>query len=324
MEECPIRFRPLFYRRYVDDTFALFRYEHHAESFLEFVNRQHQNIRFTMEKEVNSKLPFLDLIISRGDSGFCTGVYRKNTFTGLGMNFYSSCFFNFKLNSILTLLHRAYTHSSNWLSFHDEISFLTEYFNNNCFPSRLFFRSINKLLAEKMTRPALIATVPKLKMYASFPFVHDDTFRRKCMSIIQKGFPALNLKIIPRNPLTIGSLFRVKDRLSPLLSSSVVYKYTCPRCDHGIYVGCTKRLLKVRIDSHRGVSHRTGSRLSNPEQSNIRNHSKLCKTYIDNKDFSILGQVQNNNDLTILESIIIKKTVPSLNTHSSSVKLFIA
>lgn len=236
IEECPIRFRPLFYRRYVDDTFSLFRHECHAESFLEFVIRQHPNIRFAMEKEVNNKLPFLDLIISRGDSGFYTGVYRKNTFTGLGMNFYSSCFFHLKLNSILTLLHRAYTHSSNWKSFHDEISFLVKYFNNNCFPSRLFFRSLNKLLLQKMTPATPESTVPKLKMYASFPFVHDDTFRRKCTAIIQKSFPALNLKIIPKNPFTIGSLFRVKDRLSPLLSSSVVYKYTCPGCDHGIYI----------------------------------------------------------------------------------------
>ena len=183
---------------------------------------------------------------------------------------------------------------------------------------------LKKMLDARYIEVPTVLTAPKLKMFASFPFFHDDLIRKKFLRIIQKEFPALNLKIVPKNPLTIGSMFKTKDRLSPLLKSNVIYKYTCPRCDHGTYVGCTKRLLKVRIDSHRGVSFRTGSRLTSPEQSNIRNHSKNCKTYIDDKDFTIIGQVHNENDLTILESIMIKKLVPSLNAHSSSVQLFIA
>ena len=40
----------LFYRRYVDDIFCVFNLECHADSFLKFLNEQHPNLKFTVEK----------------------------------------------------------------------------------------------------------------------------------------------------------------------------------------------------------------------------------------------------------------------------------
>ena len=44
----------LFYKRYVDDIFCLFKCETDAKRFLSFLNRQHPNIKFTIEKEKNN------------------------------------------------------------------------------------------------------------------------------------------------------------------------------------------------------------------------------------------------------------------------------
>ena len=52
-----------FYRRYVDDTFALFNTEQDALSFFSYINSQHPNIKLTMEREKNHKLPFLDVLL---------------------------------------------------------------------------------------------------------------------------------------------------------------------------------------------------------------------------------------------------------------------
>ena len=49
------------YRRYVDDTFCLFNNEHEALLFLQYLNSQHENIRFTMEREFNWTLAFFDV-----------------------------------------------------------------------------------------------------------------------------------------------------------------------------------------------------------------------------------------------------------------------
>ena len=325
LDNCPLRYHPLYYNRYVDDTFALFKTEYDAECFLDHANARHPNIKFTIEKEQSSQLSFLDVLVFRDNGHFNTSIFRKNTFTGLGSNFYSFCFYNFKINSLSTLLHRAFVLTSDWKLFHKEIEFLSNYFKQNCYPSKVFYNAVKTFLNKKMTQKDKPITVPKLDLYHSVPFlVNNKEFYRKLYEIIGSNFPAVKLRLIPRNPLTIGSMFRYKDRLNPLLTSNVVYKYSCPKCDFGTYVGSTKRLLRVRINSHSGVSYRTGDRLKNPEFSSIRNHARICNCIIKNEDFSIVGQVSNHHDLPILESLIIKQLVPSLNAQTSATQLYLA
>ena len=57
---CPSEFKPIFYRRYVDDTFILFCLELRIENFGNDLNRQHENIRSTSETENENSISFLD------------------------------------------------------------------------------------------------------------------------------------------------------------------------------------------------------------------------------------------------------------------------
>ena len=72
---CPSDNRPKFYRRYLDDTFAVFDTEEHADRFCEFINSIHNNISFTMEKQINSKLSFSDLNIENISGSFSSSVF---------------------------------------------------------------------------------------------------------------------------------------------------------------------------------------------------------------------------------------------------------
>ena len=92
----------------MDDTFLLFREKIHAALFLNYLNSQHTSIKFTAEFEQNDKLPFLDCLVKRNTTGFETSVFRKDTFSGLGISFFSFCVYKFKINAIKTLLFRAY------------------------------------------------------------------------------------------------------------------------------------------------------------------------------------------------------------------------
>ena len=116
LDNCPSDFKPLYYRRYVDDTFLLFREPWHVDSFFEYLNNQHQNIKFTSEIESNCELPFLDVLVRRENNKFTTLVYRKPTFTDLGLNFLSFTPVLFKTNCIKTLLNRAYETCSTYFS----------------------------------------------------------------------------------------------------------------------------------------------------------------------------------------------------------------
>ena len=94
----------LFYRRYVDDTFCVFETEHDALLFFDFINTRHPNIRFTMEKEVDHKLPFLDVFIHNHSLGPTTTVFRKKTFTGLLSYYFSFTALSYKIGLVRTLI----------------------------------------------------------------------------------------------------------------------------------------------------------------------------------------------------------------------------
>ena len=126
LDECPLSFKPVFYRRYIDDTFMLFKDPSHVDSFLDYVNSRHSNIRFTCERESENKLNFLDIEVQRSEI-FSTSVYRKSTFSGLGLSFFSFCSQNFKICSIKTLLYRAYRISSSYFKLHQEFNFLKKF-----------------------------------------------------------------------------------------------------------------------------------------------------------------------------------------------------
>lgn len=88
LSNCPEEFKPVFYRRYLDDTFVVFKKESDRTDFFQYINNIHANIKFTMECEDNCKLPFLDILVHRSENSLTTSIYRKPTFTGLGTSFF--------------------------------------------------------------------------------------------------------------------------------------------------------------------------------------------------------------------------------------------
>ena len=58
LANCPSEFQLILYRRYVNDTYCIFEDINQVESFLEYLNSQHRNIKFTHEVEENNLLAF--------------------------------------------------------------------------------------------------------------------------------------------------------------------------------------------------------------------------------------------------------------------------
>ena len=87
LDSCPELFKPTLYKRYVDDTFLLFKDVSQAHLFLTYLNSQHPNIKFSMECESDNRLNFLDCSVYKDCNKFHTYVFRKKNFTGLGTSF---------------------------------------------------------------------------------------------------------------------------------------------------------------------------------------------------------------------------------------------
>ena len=56
LQDCLNDFKPVFYRRYVDDLFVMFSSPNHAATFKEYLSSKHPNINFSKEKEKNGCL----------------------------------------------------------------------------------------------------------------------------------------------------------------------------------------------------------------------------------------------------------------------------
>ena len=91
--------QPLIYFRYVDEL--------NCNRFLKQLNSLHQSLNFTHEKEVNGKLPFLDVLVEKSNTKFLTSVYRKPSFSGQYNRWDSFGPKSRKNNLIGTLVHRA-------------------------------------------------------------------------------------------------------------------------------------------------------------------------------------------------------------------------
>ncbi len=62
--------------RYVDDVFATTK-NGNTSKILEYLNKQHPNIKFTIEKEENKQLTFRDTLVTRQVNRYTTSIYRK-------------------------------------------------------------------------------------------------------------------------------------------------------------------------------------------------------------------------------------------------------
>ena len=114
--------KPIFYLRYVDDILAALDNEQVSSNFLNFLNNRHPNIKFTVEKQINHSIAFLDVFISGiNNQNLILQTYHKSTYTELLLDFKSFKSFLYKLSLINCLIDRSFKICNNWNSFHNDI-----------------------------------------------------------------------------------------------------------------------------------------------------------------------------------------------------------
>ena len=71
---------PKSWERSADEVYAILK-RMHFENFVQHIDNLHQNIKFTMEEEINGKLAFLDTLLKRNNGEISVLVNRKPTHT---------------------------------------------------------------------------------------------------------------------------------------------------------------------------------------------------------------------------------------------------
>ena len=94
--------------RYVDDTFSFVR-RGSVQKVLDCLNGFHPSIQFTHESEVDGKIAFLDVSVSkREDRGFDTAVHRKKTDTNVYIHWNAFAPKSWKIETLKGLVRKGF------------------------------------------------------------------------------------------------------------------------------------------------------------------------------------------------------------------------
>ena len=229
---------PLFWRRYVDDTCTALPLDL-VDSLHQHLNSVDPNIQFTVEKEKDGQLAFLDILLSRDSEGsISTSVYRKPTHTDQYLNFQSHHPVAHKRSVVRTLMSRAESLSSSAVSRVQEEKHVMEALQKNGYP---------KGFIKKQTCPRGDETsqCDETCTTLTLPYI------KGLSESIRRILSPLSIRVMFRPFTTLRQmLVHPKDPVPVSKRKGVVYSIPCAECPR-TYIGQTGRSLDLRLQEHR-------------------------------------------------------------------------
>jgi len=124
------------YYRYVDDIFLIIP-DKKLDNVVTTFNDYHPRLKFTYELENNNRLNFLDVMIVKTNNRLISDWYRKPTFSGRYINYYSNHPLQYKLNTITNLVDHAILLSDK--QFHvDNLNLVKDILRGNGYPIHIY------------------------------------------------------------------------------------------------------------------------------------------------------------------------------------------
>ena len=313
---------PLYYRRYVDDTFVMLRSKEDADKLHFQLNKLHDALRFTTEPESEGKLPFLDVLVERVNGKLVTSVYRKKTYTGHYMKWNSFAPTQRKLNLIHTLVLRALSICSP-SRVEDELATIKSIMLKNGYPSNIVDTHMSRKMDRFNSSPHY--GPKRCPAYVKLPWIGEKSiaFEHKIKKAVRLCFPAADVRVCYSTKSLMQ--FKTKTALPILLRSKVIYEFQC-LCGKG-YIGRTNQRLVDRIAQHVPLAIRKpGTTKTQPtaekQTSAIGKHlceSKQCADGYNSGLFSVVDSARSSFQLSTLEAAYISTRNPILCRQKSFV-----
>ena len=142
------------WRRYID-IFAYVLSEK-IDLIIHELNSYHLNIKFTYELELDNKLAFLDVCVTRiNKSKIETSVYRRATNTNIYINWHSHAPLKWKTGTLRNLIKRTKLLIFN-TPLRNEIAYIRKVFTeNNDYP----YKAVNHIIDQELLQPLEVETV---------------------------------------------------------------------------------------------------------------------------------------------------------------------
>ena len=316
-------FFPSYYRRYVDDTFCVFRQKDHISKFHAFLNTLNASTKFDMELEENGKLAFLDTIVSRkelsGNPDISTKI--KATDKGLYYDFVSFIPDQYKSNLVCGAVHRVYQIASSYEIMHLDIKRLCSKLYGNGFPKDFVERCVARVLDGVYTPKVPVPTVQRKEILMVMPYLGQMSvvLKRNICQLVRKFYPTVDVKIVFKRGYQINNMFNFKDRFPLKCASGVIYYIECKKCEQSAaYLGKTINTLYERFygsNGHLNPKTVNSALLDHCSESGDPD----CKFNFD--DIKVLDSCNKDYQLRIIESVLLKYEKQTLNVQEYSFPL---
>ncbi|BHF62572.1 hypothetical protein SprV_0200555400 [Sparganum proliferum] len=287
-------YKPAFWRRYVDDTFVIIEKDK-LPGFQDLLNSIFSDIQFTREDEVDEKLPFLDVLVTRTPDGkLSTTVYRKATNTTQVLNYHSNHPLVHKRGCVRALFDRVKTHCSEPEGRMQELWHLRDQLTKNGYPNSFISRCIR-------THPRRTNGRETPTIWHSLPYIKNVS------EATERIASELGVGIAHHPAATMRSrIMKIKDRLDAGEQSGVVYQIPCQNCPCH-YTGQTGRRLSSRI-----LEHKRAVRRGDP-LSQVATHTLEEGHEFDFASTRILARAGNKTGRELLEAWV--SDANSINRH---------
>ena len=274
-----------------DEILAAFDNEQDSLKFLDFLNKSHANIKFTIEKQINHSITFLNV--------FTLQAYRKSTCTGLFLNFKSFTSFSYRVSLIKCLIDRLFKICNNRNSFHNDIESIKSNLIKNAYPPFLINKVIKKYLSYKFSSNQNQLKDTSDVHYFKLPYINNLSHHFKSkLTKLCKEFCKENVSIkLAFTSFKIKTYFSYKDPIPDDLKFFLLYKFTCASCSSS-YIGETCHHFKTRIEE----------RIKKDNKSLIFKHlhsTATCFVSYDSFSFNIIDKANSYFDLKIREALHI-------------------
>ena len=245
LENCPPSIKPIMWVRYVDDIFLVYKgNDDQFQEFLNYVNSFLPSIQFTVEKEVDNKLAFLDVLVSHDpiSHSFHFSVFRKPTNAENYIHFFSFHSPQIKSNIIINFVIRAYRICDpQYLD--DEMSHIRRLFSRLCYPQHFIEKAISKA-KRKIYNPSLPNTRIGNNKFLSVPYHPKLEEIKRKLYTSSNGQTALVFNY--NNTIAKRIMHNNMDNNKKDVG---VYEIPCSDCNSS-YFGETGRGLDTRLKEH--------------------------------------------------------------------------
>ena len=290
--------KPKVWYRFVDDVLSVVKTTA-IDQLLTHLNSQHPTITFTIEREKDNQLPFLDTRIHRISGTLKTGVHRKPTHTGRYLHFESDHPLSAKRSVVKSLLDRLEYVTLGKEEIAKEKDLIRGELAANGYP-RKFITEIAKK-QRKRSHSTSKSNTHKPKGTATIPYV------KGLSEPIARILGQLDIRTVMRPKKQKWSIMcGAKDRIKPQEDPGVVYAIGCMGCAK-VYVGETNRTA-----SQRAREHRCHTRTGHTELSAIAQHAHATGHPI-HWEPRVLTKERHAQARKIKEAIAIQRLGPEKN-----------